>query len=212
MIMKAVISTVFLSCLISFSAWGNEKAEELLSSVKSDDIDRFESLLTSGVDPSLYPEGSHFKKTGLCESTKKGKEAFLHAILKSDYSVDYRASYGSQYGSALLCSIAYKNKDSYRSLLEAGIDPNQEQIIETARGTWTITPLQVAAATRRFEFVVDLLSRIEPNDKQISVIVRALEKNGGVAGGPSQPYRKQLISWLRDNGVVVNPASPYVIK
>ena len=208
-----VISLVLVFyCSPGFAAekTDTEDLTRMFLSVQQNDMDLFKQLLDDGVDPSALAHGESFKFTSFCESTKPGNEEYFELIVAEGARLENPGKYINNWGSPLLCAIAYKNFFVYERLIALGVDVNAVQNPKVTRKKSLRRPLSYTLLSNRIDFAWDIIQRIEVSEDQIRRMVRYVEGNPGYEDNPQQVYRQQIIQWLIDRGVEVNPSIPGV--
>ena len=202
-------ASIFIICIVIFSSAAFAESEEneklMLDAMKSKDLALFKTLLSNGVNPNLPTEGSRYRTTSLCESTKPGNEAYFSLIVNEGVSLEHKSDLTDSRGSPLLCSIHYGNFPIYKEILSLGIDVNAVQNLRSKGSVLERRPLSFALRSNRAAFAWDIIQRIEINETQKSRIIRFVNGNSGIEGNPNQIYREKIIQWSIEQGFEVNP-------
>lgn len=192
---------IFLTMSSSITLADSEKGHrQLFEAIRASDIATFKEILATGADPNKSTTNDWFRFSSSCESTKRGNSEFFDAIVESDALVDLVSPLGGFTGSMIACAIFYNNFEAYLRLQELGVDVNSIQNPGVKDTRLYTTPFHIAVMAIRFRIALDILQKINPSNSQIRTLSRIINQTVQIEGHPENPYREQLVEWLRSRG------------
>jgi len=181
--MRAVYFFAFLLNSIFFASCVHADTEpltldeRLYYSIVNGNIEDFKKHLVDGGNPSASIRGDYFVYSSMCEATRVGNELFLDAIINTVKEVDLSVT-TITLSTPINCSIKYKNFAVFTKFVSMGVNIDAVINPEFSKKHHK-TILDVAIAARNPEVMFYMLERTEPNDRQVSTLVRSLERFGG---------------------------------